>query len=306
MISFKKSLSFSLFVFLLTSIVVLPLFSRGNPEISVPDGRISITDHYDREIILDAPAKTIVSLSPGISETIFALGYGDRLVGRTSYCDYPPEASSLQSVGSLTDPDIEIIVALSPDLIIASTHFSEETLERLVTAGQNVAVLVGQESFQGTYDGVIRPVSVLLGDSQAGEDLVSGMEATVAAALEKVAEFKSVPAVYYVVGFGEGGDWTSGGDTFIGEMIEMAGGRNIAADIDGWSFSLESIVEGNPDLILIPGWAELSFGTTPIYSDLRAVRNGNVEVIDENAVVRQGPRLADGFAGLVKIIGSVR
>ncbi|MCK5734879.1 MAG: ABC transporter substrate-binding protein, partial [Spirochaetaceae bacterium] len=120
-----------------------------------------------------------------------------------------------------------------------------------------------------------------------------------------VAGFSRIPRVYYVVGFGEGGDWTAGGDTFISQMITMAGGENIASDISGWSFSLEAIVEGDPDLILIPSWAESIFETTPVYSDLRAVKNGNIIVIDENSIVRQGPRLAEGFANLVSAIGSV-
>ena len=142
-------------------------------------------------------------------------------------------------------------------------------------------------------------------DSLSGErDPIPAQTSTVADALRKVAAFSENPTVYYVVGFGEGGDWTAGGDTFIGQMIEMAGAVNIAADVTGWSFSLELIVDRDPDLILLPDWAETLFKTTPIYSDLRAVGNGNTVAFDENAIVRQGPRLADGFASLVDIIGS--
>ncbi|RKX88819.1 MAG: ABC transporter substrate-binding protein [Spirochaetes bacterium] len=306
MILFRKSFSFLLIVFLLTTLImVLPAFARGSDEAGSRRAAITLKDNFDREITLGSAAMTVVSLSPGITETVFALGYGNRLLGRTDYCDYPPEAASVLSVGSLTEPDIETIVALNPDIVIASTHFPKEALDRLVAAGENVAVLMGQESFQGAYDGVIRPVSLILGDSEAGEALVASMEATVDKALAAVAGFTRTPSVYYVVGFGEGGDWTAGGNTFISEMIEMAGGKNIAADISGWSFSLEAIVDGNPDLILLPGWAEPIFKTTPVYSDLRAVKEGHAIVIDENAIVRQGPRLAEGFADLVNAIGSV-
>lgn len=290
----------------ITLFTVFPLSARGDVEASPDSPVITVTDHFDREISLKAPAQTIVSLSPGITETVFALGYGDRLIGRTSYCDYPPEAADVPPVGSLTEPDIETIVALSPDIVIASTHFPEEVLNRLLNAGQNVAVLMGQESFQGAYDGVIRPVSVLLGDPEAGERLVASMEMVVSDAIEKASSNTRRPSVYYVVGFGEGGDWTAGGDTFISEMIEKAGGNNIAGDVAGWSFSIESLVDRDPDLILVPGWAIEIFPTTAIYSDLRAVKNDSVSAIDENAIVRQGPRLADGFAGLVDVIGSVR
>lgn len=194
---------------------------------------------------------------------------------------------------------------MNPDIVIASTHFPKEAMDRLVAAGENVAVLMGQDSFQGAYDGVIRPVALILGDIDAGEVLIASMEATVDKALAVVAGFSRTPSVYYVVGFGEGGDWTAGGDTFISEMIDTAGGKNIAEDISGWSFSLEAIVDGDPDLILLPGWAEPIFKTAPVYSDLRAVKEGHTIAIDENAIVRQGPRLAEGFAGLVEAIGSV-
>jgi len=284
---------------------VLPLAARGIGEEDTSASSITLVDHFGREINLDAPARRVVSLSPGITETVFALGYGDSLVGRTQYCDYPPEAASVPAVGSLMEPDLESIVALEPDIVIASTHFSKESLEQLVSAGLNVAVLMGQESFEGVYDGVIRPVSVILGDPAAGDKLVASMEATVDDALSRAAGFSRRPSVYYVVGFGEGGDWTAGGDTFISEMIEMAGGRNIAADVKGWSFSLEALVDGDPDLILLPGWAEPIFKTTPVYKDLRAVKEGNAIAIDENTIVREGPRLAEGFSSLVDAVGSV-
>lgn len=305
--SFRISILFRpVFLIVITFLSTMALAARGSSEPPPISPGITVTDHFMREITLEVPAEIIVSLSPGITETVFALGYGDRLIGRTSYCDYPPEAADIPSVGSLTEPDIETIVALSPDIVIASTHFPEEVLTRLLDAGQNVAVLTGQESFQGAYDGVIRPVSVLLGDPEAGEQLVASMELVVAEASEKASSMSRRPSVYYVVGFGEGGDWTAGGDTFIGEMIEMAGGNNIADDVVGWSFSIESLVDRDPDLILVPAWAVEIFPTTPIYSNLRAVGNGSVAAIDENSIVRQGPRLADGFAGLVDIIGSVR
>jgi len=266
--------------------------------------RILLIDYYGREISLDAPADNVVSLSPGITETVFALGYGDRLTGRTTYCDFPPQALSIASVGNLNEPDTERIVGLSPDVVIASTHFSKEGLRSLDAADQNVVILMGQDSFRGVYDGVIRPTALLLGDVAAGEALIASMRATKEEAMKRVAEFPYVPSVYYVVGFAEGGDWTAGGDTFIGDMIEMAGGRNIAADIRGWSFSIEAIVDRDPDIILIPPWAENLFSKTPLYEDLRAVREGHVYVIDEDSIVRQGPRLADGYAAMVNAIGS--
>jgi iron complex transport system substrate-binding protein len=203
------------------------------------------------------------------------------------------------------EPNVEAIVAAGPDLVIASTHFPQEALARLEEAGQTAAVLMGQESFQGTYDGVIRPAALLLGDIPAGESLIDAMERDRKKAAEKAAGFPRRASVYYVVGFGESGDWTAGGDTFIGEMIRQAGARNIAEDVNGWSFSIEALVERDPDLILIPAWADGIFQTSPIYKDLRAVKENHVRVIDENIIVRQGPRLAAGYTDLVDAVGSV-
>jgi len=256
--------------------------------------------------VLDEPAKSVVSLSPGITETVFALGFGQLLVGRSAYCDYPPEAANIAVVGSMTEPNVEIIVSLSPDIVIASTHFTREAFESLTGLGLKVAVLRGGETFEGVYEGVIRPVAALVGDVEAGEKLISSMQATVAGAMSRVRQFAVNPTVYYVVGFGEGGDWTAGGDTFIGEMIALAGGRNIAADVRGWSFNLEALVERDPDIILIPPWAEDIFPVTPVYSSLRAVRSGSVLVVDDDSISRQGPRIAEAFAGLVDAIGAFR
>jgi len=290
--------------FLAAAVFTMQLSARGAGETSsVPEvSSIEITDHFGRTVTLDKPAEKIVSLSPAITETVFALGYGERLAGRTDYCDYPPEAASVPALGSLMEPDIEAIAAINPDIVIASTHFPKEALEKLENANLKVVVLMGQESFEGTYNEVIMPVAEILGDKEAGEKIVASMKATVDKALAEVKTFTKTPTLYYVVGFGEGGDWTAGGDTFIGKMIEMAGAENIAKDVKGWSFSKETLVEKDPDIIIVPGWAKDVFPVTPVYSDLKAVKNGHVYTIDENTIVRQGPRLADGFASLVEIV----
>ena len=265
-----------------------------------------LSDYYQRSITLKEAPQRVVSLAPGITETVFALGYGDRLVGRTSFCDYPPEAGEVEEMGGLTNPDLESIVEADPDLIIASTHFPADALELLEQAGLTVAVFIGDESFEGIYNGIIRPVAEVLGDRDAGEALIADMQKTVAETDALAASWEESPRVYYMVGFGEGGDWTAGGDTYIGGMIERAGGKNIAGDVSGWAFSSEALVDRDPDLILLPSWAKDLFGLEEPYSKLRAVRNGNLAVVDEDMVVRQGPRAAEGYASLLQAMRSVR
>lgn len=298
-----RSVVFTLIFFILIPVAV---FAGGTPEADsteIDTPVIELMDYYDRPVILQSPAMKIVSLAPGITETVFALGYGDRLAGRTSYCDYPAEAAAVADMGSLTEPDMELIVATDPDLVIASTHFSEESLAMLENAGLNVAVFMGAGTLEGVYNGVIRPVAEILGDVDAGEILVDSMKETASEARKKAEARTKKPSVYYVVGFGEGGDWTAGGDTFIGQMITLAGGDNIAGDVEGWAFSTEALVNRDPDLIFVPFWADGLFGTSEPYSNLRAVRSGHVVPVDENAIVRQGPRLAEGYAYLVDAMG---
>ena len=109
------------------------------------------------------------------------------------------------------------------------------------------------------------------------------------------------PKVYYVVSFGDMGDFTCGGDTFIHEIITAAGGDNIAKDVTGWSYTQEKLIEADPDIIIIPEWAESSFSTTAPYSDLRAVKEGHVYAINTDALDRQGPRNADAVEMLAKL-----
>ncbi len=292
------------FIFILLSVVSFSLFSEGEREIQPvqEEKGISVIDSYNRTVTLEKPALRVVSVAPSITEIIFALGKGDILKGRTDYCDYPAEVLDIPSIGSLREPDIEAIAELEPDIVIASTHFTKESLEKLTALSIPVAVLADQDSFEGVYR-IIEEIAILTGAESEADLLVSSMKETVTSVLDTV-RGKGTPSVYYVIGFGEYGDYTAGGDTFINQIIEMAGGDNIASGISGWSFSLEQIVDSNPDIIVCSKYwnSKNSIMTTSGYMDLPAVKNGNLYEIDNNMLDRQGPRLADGLMELAKII----
>ena len=126
------------------------------------------------------------------------------------------------------------------------------------------------------------------------------MQDTIADVQEKVSGLET-PTVYYVVGYGEYGDYTAGGDTFVGKMLAMAGGDNIAKDISGWSITLEELVEADPSIIIINEYMKSDFMSLPNYSDLTAVKEGNVYTLDTNMLDRQGYRNAEGILELAKI-----
>jgi len=263
---------------------------------------LTIEDSAGNTVVFEEKPERIVSVAPSITETVFALGAEGLLVGRTDYCDYPAEVSGIESVGTLKEPNIERIVELDTDLVIASTHFSEDVYEKLNELGVKVVVLNPNDSFAGVYS-VIEVMGEILDLSENADKLNSEMKETVAEVEDKVSGL-SAPSVYYVVGYGEFGDFTAGGGTFISEMIRMANGENIADDVEGWSYSLEKIVEHDPEMVIVSKYYETKAGLIEAngYKDLSAVKAGNVFEIDSNMIDRQGPRIAEGFKALAEII----
>lgn len=259
---------------------------------------LEFTDSYGNVITLQAEPSRVVCVAPNMTEIMFSLGAGDKVVGRTDYCDYPEAVAELPSVGAIDNPDLEMIISLQPDVVIATT-FSEEGINKLKSAGIPVVVLHEETNVDSVYV-MIDDIGQLMNANQQATALVEDMKSTIADVQEKTKELDK-PTVYYVVGYGEYGDYTAGGDTFVGGMIELAGGENIAGDISGWSISLEKIIEADPDIIIISEWMKEDFVNSPNYSDLSAVKNGNVYTIDVNLLERQGPRNAEGVLELAKI-----
>lgn len=263
---------------------------------------MNIKDSFDREVIIEKEPQRVISIAPNITETIFALEGGAKLVGRTDYCDYPSEVSKIESVGTLKEPSIEKIAELKPDLVIASTHFSKDTLTKLEELKIPTVVLYGEESFDGVYE-TISNIGRILNSNEKAESLIAGMKKKVEN-IKKSIEGKDKPSVYYVIGYGKSGDYTAGKDTFIGQLIEMAGAENAAADVTDWKYSLERLIEKNPDIMICPlvGAYKQGLESTNGYKDLDAVKNKKLYEIDDSLITRQGPRLADGLLELAKII----
>ena len=258
----------------------------------------NFTDSYGNVVTIEAEPQRIVSVAPNMTEMLFAFGVGDKVVGRTDYCDYPAEVADIQSVGAIDKPDLEKIISLEPDVVIATT-FTEEGIAKLEAAG--IPVIVLHE--EGTVDGVyvmIENMGQIINKNKEALTMITEMKTLFADVNGKVTDLPK-PSVYYVVGYGEYGDYTAGGDTFVGGLLELAGGDNIAKDISGWNISLEAIIEANPDIIIISEWMKDDFCNAPNYSELSAVKNGQVYTMDINMLERQGYRNAEGVLELAKI-----
>ncbi len=258
----------------------------------------TVTDMTGREVELAAPAQRIVALTPSDCEILYAIGAGDLLVGRGTYCDYPAEVSELPVVASGADTNVEQILALEPDVLIMSTMAqTEEQVAALEAAGVRVIVSDAQD-IAGVYD-AITLIGAVCGKTAEADALVADMKAgfeDIAAKAENAGK-----TVYFEVSPLQYGLWTAGKGTFMDELATLCGLTNAFADVEGWSgISEEQVLERDPDYI-VTITMYYGEGPTPVeeiasragWENLKAVQNGNIYNADSNAVSRPGPRLVD-------------
>jgi len=250
---------------------------------------MNYTDAYGNEVVIEEEPQTVVSVSPALTEIVFALGGEDKLVGRSDYDDYPDEALEITSVGPIDLPDTELIVSLDPDVVIASSIFSEEAYNALTDAGITVAIVKDESDIEGMFT-CVQTVADIIGLHDEGEALTAELSEELAAIEEEANSVEGDITVYYCMGYGEYGDYTAGANTFINDMIEAAGCVNAAGDVEGWSYSTEQLLAVDPDIILVPSWGYDAFLVTEPYSELTAVSTGNVISVDNNTFERVGPR----------------
>lgn len=266
------------------------------------------TDQEGRTVTLDGVPQRIVSLAPSNTEILFAIGLGDKVVGVTDYADYPAAAKTKPSVGGYTDPDIEKIVALKPDLVLATDIQMPKVVPELEKLGIKVAVLNPKNLDQILQS--ITLVGQMTGASTEAATLVSSMQTRIKAVEDKVAGLSpsQKPKVFYAVWYNP--LMSAGQGTFQNDLIQKAGGINIAANLTGWSnISIETVIADNPD-IMIAGLSQPSIkdnnfkfiNTDPRLADTSARKNGKVYGIDSNIVSRDGPRIVDALEQMAKMI----
>lgn len=261
---------------------------------------VTITDSYGKEVTLEKASERVVSMAPNITEMICALGAEAQLVGRTDFCDYPTSVSEVESVGMITPPNIEKIISLEPDLVITSTHFDSEGVERLEQLGIKVIGLYEEFDVEGVYS-MLETLGIVLDKQEEAKELVQNMKETIEDVQIKVAHLEK-PTVYYVVGYGEYGDFSAPKNSFVGGLIKLAGGENIVPESDSWSYTLEALLEADPEMIIVRNGDKEGFMTAPGYNELTAVKEGKVYEIDGNLLDRQSNRNAEGVLALAKIM----
>jgi len=268
-----------------------------------------ITDDLGRPFRLPAAApRRIVSMAPNITEILFGLGLGGRVAGVTRFCDWPEAARALPKIGGLVDPNIEIIRSLDPDLVIAFRGNPLRLVERVRKLGLPVFVLdIGR-----TLDD-LAPLVERIGRITRSEDRAAALAAglrrrleTVAVALRGVRDRPKALVLLYGQGL-----WTCGGESYVNDLVERAGGVNVAAALPKkWAlYKREAIIRDDPDLIFILARSSADFETgrdrltrMPGLAEVRAIKDGRIFELDENAASRFGPRLVDVLDRMAALI----
>jgi len=272
---------------------------------------LTFTDGLGRTITLAGPAQRVVSLAPSNTEILFYVGAGAQTVGRDEFSDYPAEVLDLPTIGgSWGGYDLEAIVALKPDLVLASELNTLEQVQALANLSLTVYYLSNPVTLPEMY-GNLEIVARLTGHEAETAVLIESLKARVLAVVEEVKKTAADnrPLVYYELDATEpSAPFTFGAGTFLDALVTVAGGVNAGGTLDTpWAqISAEKVIELNPTLILL---GDAAYGTTPEsvadrpgWSAIDAVKDSKIYPFDDNLVSRPGPRLVDGLEALVKII----
>jgi iron complex transport system substrate-binding protein len=265
-------------------------------------GGITVTDDAGRTVTIAQTPHRIISLAPSITEDLFALGLGGKVVGDTTYDNYPPAAVNITKVGGFSSPSIEKIVSLNPDVVFASSLENNTLLSTLSGYGIPTVVL-NPTSLTGILNdlSLIGKVSGSAGNSSA---LVANLTQKMTANSISVA---SHPRVLYLVWYNP--IMSAGADTFEGDIIAHAGGINVAqlANVSGYgTMSKESIVALNPSVIIansaMNSTAVQQVKSDPALATVDAVKNGKIYILDSDIISRPGPRAFDALEQIAGII----
>ena len=257
----------------------------------------TVVDDYGRTVVVPSQPQRVVSLSPAVTEILFALGAQDLLVGRTDFCVYPDAAMDIPSIGGISNLNIESILALKPDLVISGSMVGKKVTDQMDAMGTPMVCVIEKPRFEALYDN-ITAIGCLVDKEHEADSLNKLLRNKI----DNLSTYQptNVSTAYYVVGFGAGGNFTAGGNTFINDIIRMAGGRNIAEGIEGWSYSLEALMKEDPDYIIVRREDSAAFCDMKPYNRLSAVKNGHVIGIVSGTLDLQVPRNIDAILYLRK------
>lgn len=295
-----RSKFLSIFMVLLSLLVTVitgcqPKFQSG-----------TYTDDMGQSVSIDKIPERIVSFGPSITEILFALGLGEKVVGIDSYSDYPEEAKSKPKIGDAFSPSMEKIAELAPDLVLTLKHKQLNT--ELDARGVKFVVIDPKD-----IDGILKDIELLgkvTGAEARARGVVNEMRQDISRVLNLVKNAPRVKVIYIIDTTDLNNPWTAGPGSFIDSLITTAGGENIAAKApSAWvQFSIEEVVSSDPEVIILPAKHGTAFTSTEVFQshsawrETTAVKQGRVYLIDGDIVNRPGPRIVRGLEEMAKMI----
>lgn len=304
----KKRIALLLaFVLILITVAACAPKKVEEPEVKDPVEEeikyVEITDDFGNRVKFEKTPDTIVSLAPNNTEILFALGLGDKVVGVTSFCDYPEEALAVEKIGDFNGINLEKIIELNPGLVLNYGPGNEDDNARLKEAGIPMLAFLPE-----SIDAIINTINTIgqaTGSTEEAKELTNNMlkKEEEIINLVKGAEKKKV---FYEI-------WhdplmAAGPGSFMDQLIVLAGGINIAEDAEGDypQYDLEQLIERNPEVYLtsadMPDKTPESMMARPGFENIEAMKTGNVHVLDANITSRSGPRIVDALELVAKAI----
>ena len=275
--------------------------SRPQPNSSTTAVTHEVTDEAGRHVTLPIKIDRIVSLAPNLTEIVYAVGAGDRLVGDTSYCDYPPEAKNLTKVGDTLHPSIERIIALKPQIVLVSTASQLENFTRQLDEQKIAVYVTNPQTVVQVFD-AIEKLGRLFGTGDVTSRLLSDLRRRALAVETVSAPLKPVRVFYQV---SDQPLYTIGRDAYLTDLIKRAGGVSVTADVPTAfpRFSDEAALASKPDAIILPTGGSMGNANSNVAAALKnspAVRDNRVYKINDDLLSRPGPRLVDGLEQLAR------
>lgn len=258
-------------------------------------------DSYNREVFIQEEPQRVVSLSQSITEILFLLNADNKLIGISDFCTFPPETAKITKVGKLLNINVENILSLNPDLILISSVISKEDVASLERANIPIFAVKEESKIENLYQ-TIQTIGTLVNRSAQADSLVSLYQAKIKSLKNRTVS--NLKSVYYVVGFGKTGDFTAPGNSFIHDIISLAGGENVGKDLTTWNISREHLFQEDPDYIFIREEDMELFCKTYPYTQLSAVKSGKVFPISSGWIDILSPRNFDAIEYIHNVINS--
>ena len=266
----------------------------------VPRALARTADDFGDTLTLRGAPRRIVSLNPSTTELLFAVGAGPRLVGRTTYDRWPAAAIAVADLGPGLRPNVESVLAVKPDLVILyASDDNRDAARRLRTAG--IATAAFRVDRIADFERVTLALGAITGDSIAARTTVDSVRATVARVRSATATLAH-PTVFWPLY--DQPLLATGGGSFLNELIDVAGGRNVYAFLPEPSprITVEDLLRRDPEVVLLSPESRLRYLADPRWRALRAVREGKLLSVDTTVVFRPGPRLGEAARSIALLL----